>query len=108
MKIYYWWIVCWIILLSRKTLGQHCDKNECFEDDIIIHWDLNGLSYDDPNLINAIKTKVLWPPPKPGSKLNFKNAMTNLMFKGTRPISSFKNEWIETFLDADLNVVTYF
>ena len=29
----------------------------------VIHWDLIGMKADDPKLIEAIKTKVLWKPP---------------------------------------------
>ena len=29
----------------------------------VIHWDLVGMKQDDPKLIEAIKTKVLWKPP---------------------------------------------
>ena len=77
------WLVCFAaISIVQTPLGQHCEKNECFEDDIVIHWDLNGLAHDDPTLIKAIKEKVFWPPPMPNIKLNLSQPITTKLFKG--------------------------
>ena len=48
----------------NSTLCQTCNKETCeIEEGVTIHWDLNGLDQNDPKLIEAIKTKVLIPPP---------------------------------------------
>ena len=52
------------ICCFNAILCQTCTKETCeIEEGVIIHWDLNGMDQNDPKLIEAIKTKVLIPPP---------------------------------------------
>ena len=61
----------------NAILCQTCTKETCeIEEGVIIHWDLNGMDQNDPKLIEAIKTKVLIPPPsKQKLKLNLPTSM---------------------------------
>ena len=40
----------------------HENKGENYEAEVPIHWELNGLSQDDPKLIEEIRAKVLIEP----------------------------------------------
>ena len=67
------WFSCLFILLhqeiqvtftstfAEKNIRKHEDCDNIIEG-VTIHWELNGLSQDDPKLIEKIKTKVLWKP----------------------------------------------
>ena len=58
------------VILLQETVSVLAEKTEetCKQDvnceniveSVKIHWDLNGLSQDDPVLIENIKNKVLW------------------------------------------------
>ena len=55
------------------------------EKSVPIHYDLIGLNQNEPNLIRAIREKVLWPPSTSG-KLNLNTNHKNLeqMLKGKK------------------------
>ena len=42
-----------------------------------IHWDLVGMDQNDPKLIEAIKDKILWPPPSNDLPLNLNGGISN-------------------------------
>ena len=42
-----------------------------------IHWDLVGMGQNDPKLIEAIKDKILWPPPSNDLPLNLNGGISN-------------------------------
>ena len=44
----------------EETCKQDTNNCENIVEGVKIHWDLNGLSQDDPVLIENIKNKVLW------------------------------------------------
>ena len=57
------------VILLQETFSVLAEKREetCRQDNcenvvegVKIHWELNGLSQDDPVLIENIKNKVLW------------------------------------------------
>ena len=58
------------VLTAETTEDQnYCRTTDCLDPNVPIHWDLVGPTQDDPKLIQAIKNKVLWAPPK-GKTLN--------------------------------------
>ena len=61
--------------ISTRPTKRAFDKNIPMEPPI--HLDLIGLKQSDPNLIKAIRNKVLWAPPPMGQKRNLKKDLTN-------------------------------
>ena len=52
-----------VSVLAEKGVQETCKQDvncENIVEGVKIHWDLNGLSQDDPVLIENIKNKVLW------------------------------------------------
>ena len=49
---------------EEEDQPNYCRTKDCLDPNVPIHWDLVGLTQDDPKLIQAIKNKVLWSPPK--------------------------------------------
>ena len=43
---------------------NYCRTEDCLDQNVPIYWDLVDLDQNDPKLIDAIKNKVLWKPPK--------------------------------------------
>ena len=63
-------IFCGILLLHVTICKEIIKIENCeIEPGVPIHWDLMGLNQTDEKLIQAIKNKVLWPPPSKDKKL---------------------------------------
>ena len=58
------WITLWLLTHFLVCNATNCNSPQvtCSDSDLVkIHWHLNGLHQDDPNLIEAIKS-ILIPP----------------------------------------------
>ena len=51
------------VLISSEA-PNYCRTEDCLDENVPIHWDLVGLEQNDAKLIEAIRDKVLWKPPK--------------------------------------------
>ena len=82
-------IFCGILLLHLTICKEIIKIDNCeIEPGVPIHWDLMGLNQTDEKLIQAIKNKVLWPPPNKDKKLKLNLPPSLQYIQGSRV---FKN-----------------
>ena len=80
---------------SDESIDNFEGNIEHIEEGVPIHWDLLGLDQDDPKLIEAIKSKVLWRPPPQKYNYNLKFPNQDKILEGQYEVKTLKNIYVK-------------